>query len=338
MSDAASAGAVSLFVIGDRLGFFADLALNGPTTIEELARRLNVSERYAKEWLGAMKSAGYVDFIPRSKKFRLPNGAKPVVADESSPLFLAGALGLLWETFSSVPSVIDAFRSGNGIPADTYSKRMSEENARFSSPWFNNDLVNEWIPAIPVIEKGLREGIKVADVGCGRGRALIRLAKSFPHSHFFGFDAFPPSIEGAKQNARAAGLSDKIEFQVLDMEAGLPGKYDLITTFHVLHHASDPDATLSLIRNALEPSGKYLCLEFPSTTNLAKAVGATSTFLGASSVLYCTPTTLAKGGFALGTIGLPEQVLKSYAKKAGFTKVRRVPIRSLLNALYLLSG
>lgn len=38
------------------------------------------------------------------------------------------------------------------------------------------------------LNKKLKEGIKVADIGCGRGKDIIKLAKAFPNSKFYGYD------------------------------------------------------------------------------------------------------------------------------------------------------
>ena len=107
----------------------------------------------------------------------------------------------------------------------------------------------------------LRQGAAVADIGCGRGLALIKLAQTYPESYFVGYDAFEPEILHATENARAAGVADRVRFQHLDASRGLPSQYDVITTFDVVHDAVDPKATLRSIRQALKPNGVYVCLE-----------------------------------------------------------------------------
>src|SRR5689334_21891213 len=58
--------------IGDRLGLFKDLARRGPATSVELAERAGVQERYAREWLSAMASAGYLSYYSTTCRFALP--------------------------------------------------------------------------------------------------------------------------------------------------------------------------------------------------------------------------------------------------------------------------
>src|SRR4051812_6813911 len=58
--------------LGDRLGLFAALAARGPATSAELATRAGVAERYAREWLRALSSGGYLAYDPASERFTLP--------------------------------------------------------------------------------------------------------------------------------------------------------------------------------------------------------------------------------------------------------------------------
>ncbi len=101
----------------------------------------------------------------------------------------------------------------------------------------------------------------MADVGCGRGRALIKLAQAFPRSRYVGYDIFGPTIERARANAREAGVEHLIRFEERDIAAGLPSTFDVITTFDVVHDAVDPLGLLKSIRSALRPNGIYVCLD-----------------------------------------------------------------------------
>jgi tRNA G46 methylase TrmB len=61
---------------------------------------------------------------------------------------------------------------------------------RFTSTWFENLLLQQWIPSMPDVKAHLERGCDVADVGCGRGHALIKLAQAFPRSRYVGYDNF----------------------------------------------------------------------------------------------------------------------------------------------------
>ena len=69
--DTIAAVTTTLAALGDRLGLFKDLAANGPATSIDLATRTGINERYAREWLGGMASAGYLTYDPTSQRFTL---------------------------------------------------------------------------------------------------------------------------------------------------------------------------------------------------------------------------------------------------------------------------
>ena len=111
----------------------------------------------------------------------------------------------------------------------------------------------------------------------------------------------------------------------------------MIATFDVVHDAVDPLGLLRLIRDALRPGGRYLCLEINCSDQADANVGPVATLLYGFSVLYCMTTSLAEGGEGLGTLGLPEPVLRDLAAKAGFAQVRRVEMDNPFNSLYELA-
>jgi 2-polyprenyl-3-methyl-5-hydroxy-6-metoxy-1,4-benzoquinol methylase len=91
---------------------------------------------------------------------------------------------------------------------------------------------------------------------------LIKLAGAFLNSSCTGYDAFEGQLARARHNAASAGLWDRITFERRDVAAaGLPARFDVITTFDVVHDAVDPLALLKAIRAGLEPGGTYLLLE-----------------------------------------------------------------------------
>jgi len=333
MRDVAGWLASLMACIGDRLGLFACLA-QGEATSEELAERAQISERYAREWLGAMACAGYLDYDPTSKRFCLPPAHVPVLAQEDG-LFFVG--GLLQGTFGALPALgqlLAAFRSGEGVPMSAYSADAFEGMARLSNSWFENLLVQKWIPAMPAVQEKLMQGARMADIGCGQGRALLKLAQAYPKAHYCGYDIFAPHVERANADARAAGVADRVRFVQLDAAEGLPEQYDIITTFNMVHDAPDPLKLLQAIRQALAPGGHYICTEVDASDKLEENKGLHGTLFYCSSVLFCMPTSLAFQGAGLGTLGLPESRLREFCLKAGFRDLRRLPVEAPMNAFY----
>ena len=77
-----------LGAIGDRLGLFKNLAERGAATSAELASRTKLNERYLREWLGGMATAGYLNYDVPTKRFSLPAEHASVLAQENGPFFV----------------------------------------------------------------------------------------------------------------------------------------------------------------------------------------------------------------------------------------------------------
>jgi 2-polyprenyl-3-methyl-5-hydroxy-6-metoxy-1,4-benzoquinol methylase len=334
LTDTSGLTTTILAALGDRLGLFKALAAQGPATSAELAKAASINERYAREWLGGMASAGYVQYEPATRRFALPPEHVPVLAQESGPMYFGGAHQMLLGTFGVLDQLTMAFRQGGGVPQPAYSEDWWAGLERFTAGWFENFLLQEWIPAMPRVREALERGADVADVGCNRGRALLKLAGAFPRSRFVGYDIFEPAIRLATGRAAAAGLADRIRFEHRDVSKGLPEQFDVITTFDVIHDAVDPLGILRTIRQALRPGGTYVCLDINCSDKLEENAGPLGALFHGFSVLYCMTTSLSHGGAGLGTVGLPESKLKELATEAKFASVRRVPLENPFNNLY----
>jgi SAM-dependent methyltransferase len=332
IADMGTAMAGLLCAIGVRLGLFAEMARAGAVTSAELAARAGVSERYAREWLGGLASAGYVEADPGGGRFALPPGLAMVLAP-GSPLNLAPGWLLLPALAEMIPAVSEAFCAGTGVPPEDYSPELYAAMEQMSAAWFDTMLVQQWLPAVDGMAGRLGEGARVADIGCGHGRALIACARAFPASQFVGYDLFAANIRAAREAADQAGVGDRIRFEQADA-AGLTGHYDLVTAFSVLHDAPGLAGLLRAVRDAVAPDGVFLVLEAGPAAGPGGPAGPAATVLYGTSVLYCLPTSLAQGGPGLGTLGLTADRIRQYCGQAGFRSVRPVPQMNPFHALY----
>ena len=336
--DYAGANAFFMASIGDRLGLFTELAKNGRATTDELAGRTGLQERYVREWLGGMAAAGYLEFEPSTAHYSLPPENVPVLAEEAGPAFLGCAFFDFSTNFGETyHRLLDAFRRGGGVSQEAYGTEVAESIERFTAPWFEHMLVEEWLPEMPAVTRKLTEGASLCDIGCGRGRAVIRLARAFPKSRFVGLDVYEPAVRASEAAAESAGVAERVRFEVRDASEGLGGRYDVITTFDVVHDSVDPAAILRGIRAALEPDGRYVCVEINCADRPEGNTGPLGTVLYGLSLAYCLPVSLAEGGAGLGTLGLPESKLTELALEAGFCEVRRLQIDNPFNCIYEIS-
>jgi len=337
LTDTAAAATTVLAAFGDRLGLFKDLADRGPATSAQLAGRTGLNERYVREWLAGMYAAGYVGYDPADQRYTMPEEHVPTLVTEPGPAFFGGVHQELLGAVQRYDTVLHAFRNGGGVHAEDLHPDVAEGTSRFTAQWHQNMLVQQWLPLVPRTTAKLREGARVADVGCGAGQAVITLASAFPASTVVGYDVSPAAIEAARRNAKEAGVEDRVRFTVLDVTAGLPEHYDVVTTFDVVHDAVDPLGLLRSIRDGLRAGGTYLCLDINCAADPVENIGPIASLLYGFSILYCMTTSLAEHGEGLGTLGLPESKLRELAARAGFATVDRVEMDNPFNNLYELT-
>src|SRR3954452_24880425 len=71
--------------IGDALGLYRAMADGTPVTSTELANKTGLHERYIGEWLLNQAAAGYVEYDPPTRPYRLPPEHAEALTNEHSP-------------------------------------------------------------------------------------------------------------------------------------------------------------------------------------------------------------------------------------------------------------
>jgi len=110
---------------------------------------------------------------------------------------------------------------------------------------------------------GLRDGLRVLEVGCGSGNIACWVAERVgPGGSVLGIDNSPGQVEQARQLARERGLRN-VEFQVADAYSPkLPEEsFDLAYCRLVLMHLTHPRDALAIMRSLVKPGGTVACEE-----------------------------------------------------------------------------
>jgi SAM-dependent methyltransferase len=320
--DFVAAMSLPMVVLGDRLGLYKAMAGAGPLTPTDLAARTGTAERYVREWLSQQAAGGYVTYDSATGRFALPDEHAAVLADELSPLFLAGAFQLALGYAHSARHVMDAFRAGEGMAYDHQDPDVFTGVERFYLPAYTANLTSTWLPALADVPEKLQAGARIADVGCGHGVSTLLLAHTYPACEVVGFDYHAGSITRAQERARAAGVADTVRFEVAGASE-FSGRYDLILLLDCLHDMGDPEAACRHIRAALEPDGTLLLVEPLAGDRLADNLTPLGRAYYAASTLNCVPTSLSQPrGLALGAQA-GEARLRDIVTRAGFSRFRR---------------
>jgi len=317
--------------IGDRLGLFNTLSTDGPGTSREIANRLGIDERYTREWLSSLTAAKYLEYDPSTKLFTLPLEHAELVAQEYG---VGGAYQQVSAMWAVMDKVLDSFKNGGGVSPSSYPDELWEGMERFTGSMFEDLLIEQWLPIIPEIRDELNRGIEVADVGCGAGKAIIKLASEFPNSTFTGYDMLEYNISTSISRASKAGVSSNTSFKQIDIMKGIPEEFDLITVFDVIHDLVNPKRGLKAIKNALRPEGVLLLLDIKCSDKLEENITPLAPMMYGISIMYCMTQSLSQGGEGLGAMGLPPSKVRELCIASGFSEVKEVPIKSPFNILY----
>jgi SAM-dependent methyltransferase len=328
---AAMQGALSY--IGDRLGIFKSLAQAGAVTSAELAAKTGLNERYLREWLGAMTAAKYIIYDAVSGRYSMSPEHAMILANEDSPFFMGGFMQMIVPEVGMAPKLLEAFRTGTGVPQSEYPPEVFEAIERGSAPMYKHSLVRKWIPAMPQVVEVLNAGGIALDVGCGSGRAVIALANAYPKARLFGYDGHAGSVERARANAKAAGVADRVTFEAVDCTRLPSAQFDFIATFDVIHDSVDPVGLLKSIRGSLKPDGTYLMVEVNVSNRLEDNINPMGRMMYSASTLYCMTVSLAHGGAGIGAM-MGEPKARELAQSAGFTQFNRLPVKDAFSVLY----
>jgi SAM-dependent methyltransferase len=311
-------------VIGDKLGLYKTLAAVGPATGAELAAAAGYDTRLVEEWLNGQFVSGYCEYDSATGRFSLSEEQAAVLADESTPAFLAGAMTLAASMYKDEDKVREAFRTGDGMAWPAHHEDLFHGVERLFKPGYLGSLVSEWIPALDGVDERLRRGAaRVADIGCGYGASTILLAQEYPNATVVGFDNHEPSISAARERAAEAGVGDRVRFQVASAQDFPGAGYDLVCIFDALHDMGDPLGAARHIGESLADDGTWLLVEPMTIGGVEDNVNPVSRIYYAGAVGICTPAAQAQpGGFALGN-QVPDDRWRDLLADAGYTRFRR---------------
>jgi SAM-dependent methyltransferase len=312
----------ALVVMGDRLGYYRALADHGPSTPSELAEATQTSEHYCREWLNAQAAGSYLEYNPETRRYTLPPEHAIALTDENSPAFLPGFFQIAYGTVVDSPQIIQAAKRGDGIGWHQHNTDVHLGCERFFRPGYAANLVPSWLPALDGVVEKLERGAKVADLGCGHGASTILMAQAYPNSTFVGSDYHKESIEVAQARAEAAGVGDRVRFEVASAGSSPGSGFDLVTMFDCLHDMGDPVGAARHVREIIADDGTWMIVEPAAGDRVEDNFNPVGRAYYGFSTLLCTPSSLAQDvGLALGTQAGPARV-HDVVTTAGFNQFR----------------
>lgn len=340
----AALGTFDVFAVyvGDRLDYYRLLGKHGPLTTAELATQAGTEERYTREWLEQQAVSGFV-FVAemtgdrRTRRFALPEEYAEVLTDPLSLSYLTPLAHMLVAAGMKLSAVVDAHRNGGGVSWDEFGHDMRKSQGDLNRPSFVNLLANEWFAGVTELREKLDAGARVADIGCGFGWSSIGLAVGYPSITVDGYDLDEPSIDAAKRHAAEAGVADRVTFRAIDAgDESLDGAYDVVAAFECIHDMPDPVSALRTMRRIAADDGMVIVMDEKVAEAFHPDADEVEQLMYGFSNFICLPDGMAhlhsKG---TGTVMRPD-VLRGYAREAGFDAIEILPIEADMWRFYRL--
>jgi len=338
MNDTNSALSCLNLYIGHKLDLFNIINGSGPINSEELSKKTRYSERYLREWLECMTVNEYLEHDSSTNRFSISKEHAVVLCDRENIAYTIPFIYLIPSLASALDKLLEAFKTGSGVPYSIYGPDMIYAQGEGNRPMFVNDVA-KWISSMPDIADKLRsKGGRVLDVGCGDGWASISLAKSFPLTKIDAVDADSQSIDNARKNVHNEGLENRISlYQSLIEKANFKEKYDLVMTFESIHDMPYPIEALQKMRDVVSMNGAVLIGDVSMKDKLEEKNDFAGKLYYNFSVLLCLPQSVNHANSIATGAAMTTSTFKKYAIESGFSKVDVLPIEHFLWRFYRLT-
>ena len=326
-------GALNLaLAIGYRTGLLDAMdTFESPQTIEGISEKTGLNPRYIEEWLGVMVTGEIVELsrTPDGENlYYLPKHCGDLITRRAGNANLgvySQEMPLL--TASAMEAVMQGFKTGAGVTYDYYPK-FQKFMSQLADAKHRQVLVDRFLPSVDDgrLVGRMQAGIRVCDLGCAEGIALMLMAKAFPRSRFVGIDISKDAIAKAQWETRRQQINN-LDFMVLDAaflqdNLELKESFDYVTAFDAIHDQTRPLDVLQGIYHILAPDGLFSMVDIAAQSNLADNLDhPMGPFLYTVSLMHCMPVGLVDGGAGLGMMWGREKAVEML-EDAGFQRVQ----------------
>lgn len=243
------------------LGLFTTIA-EGKTTAAEIAQSCGAAERGTRILCDFLVIVGFL--TKQDGRYGLTLDSA-VFLDKRSPAYMGTVIDFILS-----PTLTDNFKQ----LADTVKRGGSVPEAATIAPdnpiWVKFARAMAPMMAIPaklvaeMADPAANSKLKILDIAAGHGLYGLAFATRNSEAEITALD-WPNVLEVARENAQAAGVSDRYQLRpgsAFDVDFGTD--YDLVLLTNFLHHFDVPtcETLLRKVHAALKDGGRAVTLEF----------------------------------------------------------------------------
>ena len=264
---------------------------------------------------------------PDERRYRIPAGHDEVLLDRDSVNYMAAFARMMVGMAQPLPQVLEAFRSGEGVPYADFPPDFVEGQGDMNRTQFVNLLATEWLPAMPDVDERLRSGsARVADVACGTGWSSVAMAKAYRTPAWTDSTSIRPR---SSSRARSRGRRRDRSRRLPGARRSRPGARRPLRPRDGVRGRHDMAKPVEALR-AIRGCSRRAASRWSRTREVADEFTApgddVERVMYGWSILHCLPVGRVEQPSAETGTAMRASTFRRYAEEAGFRKVEVVPI------------
>ncbi len=242
-----------------QMGVFTELG-QGPAEFHELAGRLGLHPRSARDFLDALVALG---FLHRTQDHYCNSPEAAAFLNRNKPGYIGGILEMAnARLYGFWNYLTEALRTGQQQNEAKHDTSGSPFTALYSDP----ARLKGFLSAMSAISHGANLAIartvkwadhrSFADLGTAQGDLAVQIALANPHLRGIGFD-LPEAAPIFEEYAKANGVAERVRFEPGDFFRDPLPTVDAFTMGHILHDwdLEQKKMLISKAFEALNPGG-----------------------------------------------------------------------------------
>ena len=248
--------------MGLRHGLIDAVARNSEgVTPARLAAETSLDPFYVEVWCRAAVGAEVLD-TAGDGAYRLAPGMDQLLLNPDSPGWMGGVFQIMVQ-----PEIFDHFSaklpSGDRLWWDAVSSDFIDRVSLTSRPFYTR-LLEGGFDRVPGLVARLSSGARVAELACGTGRGLVRIAAAYPQSTFVAVDGDSHSLDTARAVLQDGGVLNRVSLVLSTLEDWRAAdEFDAVLINVSMHECRDIDRVTDNVREALRPGGLFVISDFP---------------------------------------------------------------------------